>query len=227
MSEAKRKAENGIAEGTVIVADEQLEGRGRYSRKWVSAPDSSLLLSIILYPHLSDVFQMNMAASLAVVQSIEKTAHLSSVIKWPNDVLINGKKVCGILIENVFLGKTIKATIVGIGLNVNLDPSQFPEISTLATSLSIEAGRDFSRQEVLRVLLQEFENLYLLLHQGESLHELWITHVETLGKSIRLQRGDTIEEGFVEVINPDGSLVLRHPDGTLTTVVDGEVTLSI
>jgi BirA family biotin operon repressor/biotin-[acetyl-CoA-carboxylase] ligase len=227
MSVAREVAKTGAAEGTIIVADEQTAGRGRLGREWLSPKGSSLLLSIILHPNLEQLPQLNMIASLAVVRSIEKVSGLKPAIKWPNDVLLNGRKVSGILIENLLEGSNVNVAIVGIGINVKLDPSLFPDISSTATSLSIESGREISREEVLHLLLEEFELLYQGLRQGKPIYEEWLTRVETLGKFVRVKSGDKMEQGYAESINPDGSLVLRRIDGSLLTMVAGEVTLHI
>lgn len=225
MDVARKLSKEGVSEGTVIIAGEQTAGRGRMGRKWLSPPGSSISLSIILYPALVQLPQLNMVASLAVLQGIEKNTGLKSVIKWPNDVLIGGKKVSGILIENIFEGSRVIAAIIGIGMNVKLDPSAFSGISAIATSLSKESGRDISQLETLRSVIKEFDLLYQDMKCGVSIYERWLPRVETLGKQVCVRGGDTIEEGYVETVTPDGNLVLKRPDGSLVTMVAGEVTL--
>jgi len=222
MDMAKRMAKEGMGEGTVIIAGEQTAGRGRLGRKWLSPPGSSLSLSIILRPTLPQLPQLNMAACLATVQSIEKVSGLKPSIKWPNDVLLNGKKVSGILMENIFEGGELKAAILGIGINAKFDALAFPEISAIATSLSTESGRGISPGEILPSLLEEFEQFYQELQGGRTVFERWLARVETLGKLVRVKSGDTIEEGYAESINANGSLILKRPDGSLITVVTGE-----
>lgn len=225
MDVARKMVKEGVSEGTVIVAEEQTAGRGRFGRKWLSPLGSSISLSIILHPALAELPQLNMVASLAVVQSIEKIAGLKPVIKWPNDVLIKGKKVSGILIENILEGSNVKAAIVGIGINVKIDASLLPEISAIATSLSNESGMKISKWETLRSLLEEFEQIYREVKCGDSIYEKWLARVETLGKSVYVKWGDVVEEGHVESINTDGGLVLKRSDGSVITMVAGEVTL--
>jgi len=225
MDVARRMVKEGIGEGTIIVAGEQTAGRGRLGRKWLSPQGGSLSLSIIICPDLEQLPRLNMVASLAVVQSIEKSTGLKPLIKWPNDVLISGRKVCGILIENIFVGNQVKAAIVGIGINIKFDPLLFPEISTIATSLSTESRREVSRWQILRTLVEEFEQIYQELQAGGLVYERWLARVETLGKLVRLKSGDGVEEGYVESIDTDGSLQLKRLDGSLITVVVGEVTL--
>lgn len=227
MDVAKRLAEKGVGEGTVIVAAEQTAGRGRLGRRWLSPLGSSLSVSIVLRPDLDKLSQLNMAASLATAQSIENATGLKSAIKWPNDVLLNGKKVSGMLIENIIEGGKVKTTIVGIGINLTLDPSAFPEIATTATSLSIESGKKISPWEMLHPLLREFESIYQDLYCGKSVYKRWLTRVETLGKLVRVKSNYMIEEGYAESINTDGNLVLKRSNGSLVTMVAGEVTLHV
>jgi len=219
---AKRMAREGMCEGTVILAGQQTAGRGRSGRTWLSSADSSILMSIILRPESAQLPRLNMVAGLAVVHSIEKTTGLRPDIKWPNDVLVNSKKVSGILMENIFEGGRLQAAIVSVGLNVRLDVSSFAEISTLATSLSTELGRDVSPWEVLPPLIKEIDRLYLELQSGGSIYERWLSRVETLGKVVRVKSGDLVEEGYAEAINADGSIALRRSDGSLVTIVTGE-----
>jgi len=150
---------------------------------------------------------------------------LKPQIKWPNDILINGKKVCGILIENDVQGNTVNYNITGIGINTNLRLADFPEIQTTATSLSDELGREISRLNVVLHLLGEIERYYLALSAGESIYEEWRDRLVTLGKKVRVTAGETTYEGIAESAERDGSLLLRSTDGSLTRIVAGDVTL--
>lgn len=224
MEVAKRAAKRGAVEGTVIVADEQTAGKGRIKRIWLS-PRGNIALSIILHPGIVYLPVLIMLASLAVVYSIETVTGLKLQIKWPNDVLINGRKVCGILIESDVRGNRVDYAIIGIGINVNLRLADFPDISPIATSLSGELGREVSCLDVIRRLLVEVERLYLTLPSGESLYEPWRDRLVILGRRVRVGWGKTGYEGIAESVARDGSLLLRRPDGSLTTVVAGDVTL--
>jgi len=224
MEVAKREAQLGAAEGTVIIADEQTAGRGRIKRAWLS-PKGSIALSIILYPSVVNLPSFIMLASLAVVHSIEAVTGLRSQIKWPNDVLVNDRKVCGILIESSVRGKIVDYAIIGIGVNVNLKLSDFPEILSTATSLSAELGRDVSRLRIIRRILLEVERLYLALQTGESIYEEWRDSLVTLGRRVRVKSGKTVYEGVAESVARDGSLLLRHSNGNLSKIVAGDATL--
>jgi BirA family biotin operon repressor/biotin-[acetyl-CoA-carboxylase] ligase len=224
MDAAKREARQGAAEGTVVVADEQTAGRGRIKRLWLS-PRGSLALSIILYPRLSHLPSLIMVASLAVVHAIARVTGLKSQIKWPNDVLINDKKICGILIESEVRGRQVDFAIIGIGINVNLNPADFPEISPPPASLSHELGRYIPRLDVIRCLLAEIEGLYLALPGRDSVYQEWRDNLVTLGKKVHVRSGETTYNGVAESVASDGSLLLRQPDGSVTKIVAGDVTL--
>ncbi len=221
MEVAKREAQQGAAEGTIIIAGEQTTGRGRIKRTWLS-PEGNVALSVILYPSLICLPYLIMLASLAVVYSIETVTGLKPQIKWPNDVLINGRKVCGILIESDVRGNTVNYAVIGIGVNVNLSLSAFPDLLATATSLSEELGRDVSRSGIIRQLLVELERLYLTLPLGESVYEQWRDRLVTLGKRVCV-KSDITYEGIAESVTADGSLLLRHSDGSSTKIVAGDV----
>jgi len=224
MAAAKQETQLGAVEGTVIIADEQTAGRGRIKRVWLS-PKGSIALSIILYPSVVNLPSLIMLASLAVVHSIEAVTGLRSQVKWPNDVLVNDRKVCGILIESSLRGNIVDYAIIGIGVNVNLRLSDFPEIQSTATSLSAELGRDVSRLRVIRRLLVEVERLYLALQAGESIYEEWRDSLVTLGRRVKVKSGKTVYEGIAESVARDGSLLLRHSNGNLSKIVAGDATL--
>ncbi len=224
MAVAQREAQQGAAAGTVVIAGEQTAGRGRRNRTWLS-PRGSIALSIILYPGVAYLPYLIMLASLAVVHSIEAVTGLRPQVKWPNDVLVNGKKVSGILIESSLRGKIVDYAIIGIGINVNLKLSDFPEIRLTATSLSDELGSEVSQLEMIRRLLVEIERLYLALPAAESIYQEWRDSLVTLGKKVQARSGKTVYQGIAESVARDGSLLLRHADGSLTKIVAADVTL--
>jgi len=224
MDIARQEALKGAAEGAVVVAGEQTGGRGRLKRSWL-APQGNIALSIILYPDIESLPYLIMIASLAVVNSIESVTGLKAGIKWPNDILIDGKKVCGILIENEVRGNKVTYSIVGIGINIDLKVTDHAEIATTATSLKNESGKDDLRNKIIRALLTEFKRLYLKLPDGKVIYEIWRDRLVTLGKKIRAESGNKIIEGVAEAVDEDGALVIREEDGKLTKVVAGDVTL--
>lgn len=221
---AKREAKRGAREGTVVFAEEQTAGRGRIKRAWLS-PKGSIALSIILHPTPAHLPSLIMVASLAVAHCIEKVSGLKAQIKWPNDVLVNDKKVCGILIESDIRGSVVDYAIIGIGINVNLNPADFPEISSTATSLSHELGRELSRLDMIRCLLVDTEKLYLALPEGDSVFREWRDRLVTLGKRVEVSSGKASYQGIAESVASDGSLFLRQADGSLIKIVTGDVSL--
>ncbi len=221
---AKVQALDGAAEGTVIVAGEQTAGKGRLKRKWMT-PGGNIALSVILYPDLAMLPSMIMLASLAVVRGIESATGLKAGIKWPNDVLIDGRKVCGILIENDLRGRIVNHTVIGIGININIKPEDLLEIRYPVTGLASELGRAVSRLNLIRCLLVEMERLYLTISDGGSVFDEWRENLVTLGKKVKVTAGETIYEGVAESVARDGSLLLRGHDGSLTSIVAGDVTL--
>jgi len=221
---AKRRAREGDKEGTVIIAEEQTAGRGRIGRSWLS-PRGSVALSVILYPQLAYLSSLIMVASLATANAIERVTSLKAQLKWPNDVLVNGKKVCGILVESDVKGNKVDYAVIGIGLNVNINLADFPGIAPFATSLSHELGRYVSRRQIIRNLLAEAERLYLALPEGDSVFRQWRERLVTLGQQVRVSSGEATYEGIAESVARDGSLLLRQPDGNLLKIVAGDVTL--
>jgi BirA family biotin operon repressor/biotin-[acetyl-CoA-carboxylase] ligase len=222
MNEAKREARGGAAEGTIVIADQQTGGRGRLGRGWLSPP-GNIALSLIVRPSLEQLPRLNMVASLATVHCIEKVTGLKAEIKWPNDILIGGKKVCGILIESALRKGSVDWAIIGIGINIDLDASSLPGLA--ATSLCYESGHEVSRLELLKCLLGELERFYLAVRRGEPIHEQWQKRLVTLGKTVRLKSAGVVEEGYAEAVDEDGYLLLRRPDGALTRIAAGEATL--
>jgi len=224
MDVARQEIQKGAVEGTAVITDEQTAGYGRLRRTWLT-PQDNIAISIILYPARQYLPSLIMASSLAVAASIENVTGLKSQLKWPNDVLINGKKVCGILIESQVQADTVNYAVIGIGINVNLNTDNFPEISPIATSLFHELGREVSRLTLIQNLLTEFERLYLDLQNEERVFEEWRDKLITLGKQVRVTSFNTIQEGIAESVTRDGSLMLRLPDGSLTRILAGDVTL--
>ncbi|MBM3166922.1 MAG: biotin--[acetyl-CoA-carboxylase] ligase [Chloroflexi bacterium] len=224
MTVARKKASDGAPEGTVVIADQQTSGRGRLGRTWLS-PQGNLALSLILKPRLENLPQLIMAASLAVVRAIKSVSGIDATIKWPNDVLIKNKKVCGILIESEVRGNTVNFAIVGIGINIDLDTTAFPDIAAIATSLTQESSENISKAELTATLLTELERLYLKTQTGTPIHREWRERMDTLGKWIEVKSGDAIERGKAEDVTENGNLILRRPNNSITEILVGDVTV--
>jgi BirA family transcriptional regulator, biotin operon repressor / biotin---[acetyl-CoA-carboxylase] ligase len=224
MEAARREAQQAAPDGTVIIAGEQTQGRGRMGRTWFS-PGGNIALSMLLYPGFTSLPYLIMIASLAAAKSIESVVGLETQIKWPNDILIKGKKVAGILIENEVKGRRVAYSIIGIGINVALQSREVDEISAVATGLEEEKPGDISREDIIRNLLNEFERFYLRLPDGRAIFEEWSGRLVTLGKKVTANWGNESFSGIAESVEESGALNIRLADGRLIPVFAGEVTL--
>lgn len=224
--EAARAAAAGAPEGTVAVAHGQTAARGRFQRRWIAPPGSALSLSVVLRPTPPVLPHLVMIAALAVSRAIHQVTGLQAVIKWPNDILLGERKVCGILIETSLSDGGIDYAILGIGINVNLDTDAFPEIVGTATSLKAHLGQPVSRRELLQRLLEALEELYEAAKRGEPVFQWWRDRLVTLGRRVRVQANDgSLEEGVAVAVDETGALHLRRDDGATLVVLAGDVTL--
>ncbi len=199
MDAARHAARSGTPDGTVVIAGEQTAGKGRLKRAWLSPP-GNIALSIVLYPDIADLPYLVMIASLAVVHAIEKAGGVKAQIKWPNDILINGKKVGGILIENEMKSNKVALSIIGIGINVDLNIAANTEISATAASLKSKTGQDL-RIKIIRSRLTEFERLYIKLPAGREIFNAWRDRLVTLSRPVRATSGTHIIEGIADCLD--------------------------
>lgn len=219
--------------GTVIIADEQTRGRGRFDRTWDSEPGEDILTSIIVCPRPSISGQLTIMASLGVALTVESLTGLIVEIKWPNDVLVDGKKICGVIAEGSMVVDTF-AGILGIGLNVNMRPTADDGRNYRATSIRDLSGSDRSvnRVAVLSVLLEKLNEVYDAVDRGESIMPEWRGRLKMLGSEISVSMGTKISVGDVvsgvaEDVDEFGRLLIRESSGTLRAVASGEVTTRV
>jgi BirA family biotin operon repressor/biotin-[acetyl-CoA-carboxylase] ligase len=222
MDVARDEAVAGVPHGAVVIAEEQTAGRGRFGRRWVSPAGKNLYLTLILRPDAGRLRALSMVVPLAVCRAVEALTPLRPVIKWPNDVLVSGRKLAGVLIQGESSGAEPIYALAGIGLNVN-DPIDDPEIAGIATSLSRELGEEIRRETALAALLNELEDAYNA--PPDDVYTGWRSRSATLGQFVRLTFRDEVYEGTAEDVDNEGSLILRLADGTLKTFEAGEVTL--
>ncbi|TWT01041.1 biotin--[acetyl-CoA-carboxylase] ligase [Planomicrobium sp. CPCC 101079] len=225
---AHKLAQEGTADGTVVLTEKQTEGRGRLARKWDSAPRKGIWMSVILRPDVvpQKAPQFTLVAAVAVVRAIEEVTALKPEIKWPNDILLNGKKCTGILTELQSDADGIQALIIGIGMNVNQVLEDFsPEVQDIAASLKMASGQEVNRQELVRSLLfhlEQYTNLYI--EQGFGLLKvMWEGYSSTIGRSVRARMAKETLEGIAEGITDDGVLQLRTPDGKLHGIYSADI----
>lgn len=222
---AREAAHAGALEGAVFITDEQTAGRGRLDRRWEAPAGSSLLFSVVLRPSADLYPKLLIVGGLAAVLAIEGSTGLRVELKWPNDVLLRGKKVGGVLVEGEFAGAEPLFAVMGIGINVNLDPQALREVLYPATSLSHELGDSVARAPLAQGLMRHLERLLLQARAGEPVHRLWRARLVTLDREVQVRAGAELIQGHAVDVDADGGLVIRRPDGSLTTVVAGDVTL--
>lgn len=232
-------ARQGAPEGTLYLADEQLAGRGRLQRTWSAPAGSSLLLSLLfrpgnrVAPHQAQ--RLTMLCALAMADAVEAQTGLKPAVKWPNDLLWHdGKKLAGILTELDIQNNRLEWAVVGLGLNVNVDfqtiattgPDE-PALAHTATSLSAILGRntEADRLPLLQKFLVNVEGRYEALKQGRLPHAEWSQRLAGMGRVITVTGPDQTYHGLMSGVDQDGALLLTQPDGTVITILAGDVTL--
>lgn len=226
----EKLARDGVAEGVVVFAESQTKGRGRLGRKWISPPKKGLWFSVLLRPHLRpmEATQITIAAATALSRAIQERANIRPEIKWPNDILIRGRKVAGILTELSAELDMIKHVILGIGVDVNLSASEFPtDLRRIATSLKIESGHAVARADLAAAILRELDRDYQRLSAGrfEEVADEWEAQCATLGQNVAIRVGDRLVQGRAESLDSDGALLLRTQHGHLERIIGGDVAL--
>lgn len=225
---AKKEASN-LDDGAVILSEEQTAGRGRRGREWTSPKGTGIWMSLVLKPNIppTEGVKMTQIAAAAVCKSIRELTKLDALIKWPNDIVINGKKVCGILTEMAGELNEIRYIAVGIGINVNI--ISFPEeLNNVATSILIEGGRKIDRKNLVVNILKNFEALYNIYINDLNFDEALNTvkkYSAILGKQIKIIQGN--KEKIVRAIDIDreGLLLVEMEDGTRQLISSGEVSI--
>ena len=216
-------------EGTVVIAEEQTGGRGRLGRKWYSPRGGGIWASLILKPRIrpEKAYQLTQVAAVAVVKAIRETTGILAGIKWPNDIIINGKKVCGILTEMNAEADAVNHIILSIGLNVNPGEEGIPhDLGDKMTFLDIECGFSVSRKRLLAVLLDELEKAYLkFLENGfDSVAADCRRFSILLGREVRVEQMDRAFQGKAVQITEDGALLVETAEGKVE-IISGDVSV--
>jgi BirA family biotin operon repressor/biotin-[acetyl-CoA-carboxylase] ligase len=219
MDAARELAKKGAKEGTIVIAEAQTHGRGRLSREWLS-PEGGIYFTIVLRPRISpaDAPRINLMASVAVAATLRKFFGLKAELKWPNDVLIGGRKVCGILAEMDAEIDAVNFVNVGIGINANSSVAGFEKT---ATSLKDTLGKQISRKELLRALIMEIEQRQPLLMKPDLLEE-WKKLSVTLNKDVRIIAPGEAIVGRAIDIDTTGALIITEKDGSLKKAMAGD-----
>jgi BirA family biotin operon repressor/biotin-[acetyl-CoA-carboxylase] ligase len=226
----EKLARDGVKEGVVVFAESQTRGRGRLGRRWLSPPRKGLWFSVLLRPDLQPqaATQLTVAAATALLRAIRDQAGITPEIKWPNDILIKGRKVAGVLTELSAELDHIKHLTLGVGVDVNLNASEFPaELRKTATSLKIESGRPIHRADLAAAILRELDRDYerIRSRRFDEVADEWEAHCTTLGRRVTIQVGDRVLQGEAEALDDDGALLLRTQHGHLERIIGGDVSL--
>lgn len=212
---ARNLVNKGVKEGTVVLADVQTSGRGRKNRCWFSS-EGGLWFSVILFPNLppKQGMLLTMTASISLAQAISDITCLKSLIKWPNDVLIDGKKVCGVLTELEADKEKISYSVVGIGFNVNNKLTE--DLYKTAATLSEKIGSKISNTDLLICILRRFDENYTRLLDGDFgyITDKWLSMSKIVGRNVIIREDNTTIKGVVSGIDHDGSLILKTKIGT-------------
>lgn len=225
---AKKLAREGAVHGTVVLAEEQTSGRGRLGRTWISPKGTGIWVSIILRPNISAyaVSKLTLLGAAAVERAMDNMG-IDAYIKWPNDLVLNSKKICGILTEMSGEMDRVNYIVMGIGINVNMN--SFPEeVSNMATSLKLETGKEVDRKTLLAALLNYLERFYnTFIEEGNFSQVVNICRKKSvlLGKEVKLINGDDVKKAKAVDLDEDGELVVQYENGTLGKVLSGEVSV--
>lgn len=225
---AKDMASKGASEGTVVVAKKQTQGRGRLGRKWFS-PEGGLWFSVILRPKIApdEAPKITLLGAVSIAQAVREVTELKAQIKWPNDILIEDRKVAGILTEGSAVAGQLGFVLLGVGVNVNVDISTFPEgLLVPATSLSAESGKEIELPLLLQSCLKHLESYYAWLRADfEKILDEWRRLSAILGRRVRVSSlGETLE-GVATDVDYEGALLLRVSSGEVKTVRTGDLSI--
>jgi len=229
-TKAGELAQKGEPEGTVVIADAQTRGRGRLERTWQSPPGRNLYLSIILRPHLSaaEAPQLTLMAGVAVAEALETYVPGQVSVKWPNDVLLGKRKICGILTEMTATPRGVDVVVVGVGVNVNMVREDFePSLRETATSLRMETGQTMDRLSVAGRLFESMETWYRAFQRDgfPAVRDPFLRYSRIVGQAIRVVFREDTQTGVVEDIDRDGAILLRDAAGAVHRIAAGDVHL--
>lgn len=224
MEEAHRLVAAGAGHGTLVVAEEQQAGRGRRGRAWHSPAGKGIWMSLVITPPITLQFaaQITLLTAVALCRAVRRTARVDAGIKWPNDLLVSGKKISGILVESSGEDERVRYMVVGIGVNCNATGDDYPpELSSVAASLYMLSGTLVNRGELIASIMNELSALYeLYIQQGfEPIRTLWDSLSITLGSKVRTADG---VDGVAESINDHGALLIRTADGDVRKLYSGD-----
>lgn len=228
--EARSLAEGGAQEGTLVIAEEQTGGKGRMGRKWFSPKGKGIWMSLVLRPKQPMHYtpQLTLMTGVAVCRAVRKVTGVMAGLKWPNDLLVEGRKISGILLESAAEDEYVRYCIVGIGISANLDAADYPdELAHVATSLKMESGEPVDRVALIAAVLEEFEILYALYQQEGfgPIASLWEALSVTLGKPVTVNTAHGPVKGTAAKLDHSGALLVSTGQGEYVPIFSGDVEL--
>lgn len=227
--QAKSWGEKGVSQDTLFIADKQTVGAGRRGRSWESPEGENIYMSLLLKPEIEPAKapMLTLVMAVAVAEGIKKVCNAEAQIKWPNDIIFNKKKVCGILTEMVLDGKAIKYVVIGVGINVN-QKVFVSELKDKATSLSLEASKDFDRETIISSVMGEFYKYYdgfLCVGDLSYLQETYNRRLVNRGCEVVIHEPGNEYEALAIGINEQGELIVETKDGRMQNIYAGEVSV--
>ena len=225
---AMELGEAGAIEGLVIIAEQQTAGKGRLGRRWESPASVNLYLSVLLRPAMPpwEVPRLTFLSAVAAARALQDVTGLKVEVKWPNDLLVNGRKIAGLLNEMSAESDAVHHVVLGIGLNINMTAEQFPpDLRYPATSVRLEKGSSTSRLDVVVALLEHFDRLYAEFQSCgmKPIRQAWQELFAMLGNRVRVELGAASLTGVVAGIDEEGALLLQLPDGKIEKILAGDV----
>ncbi|MDI6786336.1 MAG: biotin--[acetyl-CoA-carboxylase] ligase [bacterium] len=225
--EAKKLAKLHEAEGTLIIAEVQNKGKGRFNRHWFS-PQGGIWASLILRPTISSkqIPLITLIVGIAICEAVREITKKEATLKWPNDCLIKGKKFSGILLESQKIKNVLEYLVVGFGVNVNINKELFPkDLENIATSLNEELGKKISRIDLIKLILENIEHLYEIIKKGgiEEIKRRWKYFSDTIGREVSVMTPKEIIKGRALDINDEGALIISQNHNKIITVYSGDL----
>ncbi|MBQ7886715.1 MAG: biotin--[Clostridia bacterium] len=221
---ARKIARENAKHGTLVIADKQTAGRGRRGRGWISPEGEGIFMSLIVRPDAppAQAAKLSLTLALAVAGAIERETGLDARIKWPNDIVIGGRKVCGLLLEMDATAEKVESIVAGVGINVHQTAFD-EEIARTASSLDLLSGRRVSRSAVVRAFLEEFENAMALSH--EAMMDAYRARSATIGRRVQVIGLDGTYTGTAQGITESGTLLVEDETGETREVLAADVSV--
>jgi BirA family biotin operon repressor/biotin-[acetyl-CoA-carboxylase] ligase len=223
----KEKGMNGVLSGTIVLTDIQTKGKGRLGRDWSSMNTDGIWMSMLLRPDnkINSIANITLLFAVSIVETLNEVCDIQCSIKWPNDIILEGKKVCGILSESNFIGNSCNFVVIGMGINVNQDSFQ-EDLSNIAISLKNHSGIVYDKDEIINKLIENSDRMYIDYKMGNmNLIQKYRKYSITIGREIKIISHQGEKKCIAYDINEQGNLIVKNVDGSMEEVISGEVSV--